>query len=89
MDVEVKTSTSFTWPVILQALAMLGVMAAIYASMVSTDKELSTRLAQVTDDVRRVEREAKDLRSDIRADLGEIKSELRELRTAVSQRGPK
>jgi septal ring factor EnvC (AmiA/AmiB activator) len=86
-NVEVRQSTS--WQLIVSIIVGLGGMVGIYTSMVANDREFAAQLKQMHDDTARIEhrldRESKDLRADIRADLVEIKTELRELRADIGK----
>lgn len=77
--------------VIVQMLVTLSGLAAVYANSVANDREHSTSIVQArTEHSRlqeRVERDARELRLDIRTDLSEIKAELRELRAETNRRG--
>ncbi len=78
MDVNVNSKQAMTLPVILQALGMLAAVGAVYATMVANDREHSAKIDQLRIDVVRIERDTKDLKVEILAELRELRSELRD-----------
>lgn len=78
MDVNVNSKQAMTLPVILQALGMLAAVGAIYATMVANDREHTAKIDQLRIDVVRIERDTKDLKVEILAELRELRSELRD-----------
>lgn len=83
VDADVRIKQSVTPAFVLQLVLALGLLAGIYAKMTANDEKLSEAVAQLRQEVIRIDREKADSRAEIRADLKELKDELRQLREAV------
>lgn len=84
IDVSMVNKQAVSLPLILQALVMLGGLAAIYATGVANDRELNAKHEALGKRVEMLEADSRSFKSDLRTDLREIKDELRELRSEMS-----
>lgn len=70
----------------ITALTTIGGLVAVYTDTVARDREQSVRIEQMRFDLQRLERDARELKGDIRGDLAELKAEVRQLRDSLQPR---
>lgn len=80
MDVSVTSRQTISLPLVLQSVAMLASLAAVYANGVANDRELATKFESQQQQIAQLQSDSRTLKNDLRMDLKEIKDELRELR---------